>query len=100
MYSANILLDERLQPKLTDFGMARLRPHSVNQSCTITMKTSIHGNLGYLPEEYIRDGKLSVKLDVYSFGMVGTNMGPFILWYCSIVDQVGIILLRDTVKVT
>ncbi|XP_062384199.1 interleukin-1 receptor-associated kinase 3 [Sardina pilchardus] len=68
--SVNILLDECLQPKLTDFGMARLRPHSVNHSCTITMKTSIHGNLGYLPEEYIRDGKLSVKLDVYSFGMV------------------------------
>ncbi|XP_076159331.1 interleukin-1 receptor-associated kinase 3 [Alosa pseudoharengus] len=67
--SANILLDECLQPKLTDFGMARLRPHSVNHSCTITMKTSIQ-NLEYLPEEYIRDGKLSVKLDVYSFGMV------------------------------
>ncbi|XP_072529203.1 interleukin-1 receptor-associated kinase 3 [Salminus brasiliensis] len=68
--SSNILLDEHLQPKLSDFGMARLRPHSVNQSCTITMNTTCHGNLGYLPEEYIRDGKLSVKLDVYSLGMV------------------------------
>uniref|UniRef100_A0A3B1J3H0 Interleukin 1 receptor associated kinase 3 n=1 Tax=Astyanax mexicanus TaxID=7994 RepID=A0A3B1J3H0_ASTMX len=51
--SSNILLDEHLQPKLSDFGMARLRPHSVNQSCTITMNTTSHGNLGYLPEEYI-----------------------------------------------
>ncbi|XP_066524109.1 interleukin-1 receptor-associated kinase 3 [Hoplias malabaricus] len=68
--SSNILLDEQLQPKLSDFGMARLRPHSVNQSYTITMDTTCHSNLGYLPEEYIRDGKLSVKLDIYSFGIV------------------------------
>uniref|UniRef100_UPI003AAF5FF7 interleukin-1 receptor-associated kinase 3 isoform X1 n=1 Tax=Centroberyx gerrardi TaxID=166262 RepID=UPI003AAF5FF7 len=68
--SANILLDEGLQPKLSDFGLARLRPHSANQSCTITLDTSSHSNLGYLPEEYIRDGKLSFSLDVYSFGML------------------------------
>ncbi|XP_017551322.1 interleukin-1 receptor-associated kinase 3 [Pygocentrus nattereri] len=68
--SSNILLDEHLQPKLSDFGMARLRPHSVNQSCTISMETTCRSNLGYLPEEYIRDGKLSVKLDIYSLGMV------------------------------
>ncbi|KAI4897649.1 hypothetical protein NFI96_025735 [Prochilodus magdalenae] len=68
--SSNILLDECLQPKLSDFGMARLRPHSVNQSCTISMGITCRSNLGYLPEEYIRDGKLSVKLDIYSLGMV------------------------------
>ncbi|XP_040886526.1 interleukin-1 receptor-associated kinase 3 isoform X2 [Toxotes jaculatrix] len=68
--SSNILLDDALQPKLSDFGLARLRPHSTNQSCTITLDTSSHSNLGYLPEEYIRDGKLSFSLDVYSFGMV------------------------------
>lgn len=68
--SSNILLDENLQPKLSDFGLARLRPHSVDQSCTIVMDTALQSNLGYLPEEYMRDGKLSVKLDVYSLGVV------------------------------
>lgn len=68
--SSNILLDEHLQPKLCDFGMARLRPHTVNQSWTITMDMGPRSNLAYLPEEYIRDGKLSVKLDIYSLGMV------------------------------
>lgn len=68
--SSNILLDEHLQPKLSDFGLAHLRPHTVNQSCTIVMDTASRSHLGYLPEEYIRDGKLSVKLDVYSLGMV------------------------------
>uniref|UniRef100_A0A3B4V2S5 Interleukin-1 receptor-associated kinase 3 n=1 Tax=Seriola dumerili TaxID=41447 RepID=A0A3B4V2S5_SERDU len=53
--SANILLDDALQPKLSNFGLARLRPHSANQNCTITLDTSFHSNLGYLPEEYIRD---------------------------------------------
>ncbi|KAM9334583.1 interleukin-1 receptor-associated kinase 3 [Symphorus nematophorus] len=68
--SANILLDNALQPKLSNFGLARLRPHSANKNCTITLDTSSHSNLGYLPGEYIRDGKLSFSLDVYSFGMV------------------------------
>lgn len=72
VHSSNILLDENLQPKLSDFGLAHLRPHSVNQSFTIVMDTGSHSNLGYLPEEYIRDGKLSVKLDVYSLGMVSS----------------------------
>ncbi|XP_031725711.1 interleukin-1 receptor-associated kinase 3 isoform X1 [Anarrhichthys ocellatus] len=68
--SANILLDDALQPKLSNIGLARLRPHSANQNCTVTLDTRSHSNLGYLSEEYIRDGKLSVSLDVYSFGMV------------------------------
>ncbi|XP_075932402.1 interleukin-1 receptor-associated kinase 3 isoform X3 [Anarhichas minor] len=68
--SANILLDDALQPKLSNFGLARRRPHSANQNCMVTLDTRSHSNLGYLSEEYIRDGKLCVSLDVYSFGMV------------------------------
>ncbi|XP_066579881.1 interleukin-1 receptor-associated kinase 3 isoform X2 [Amia ocellicauda] len=68
--STNILLDEHFEPKLCDFGMACLRPHSVNQSYTISLDAGSRSHLGYLPEEYIRDGKLSVKLDVYSLGVV------------------------------
>ncbi|XP_042367488.1 interleukin-1 receptor-associated kinase 3 [Plectropomus leopardus] len=68
--SSNILLDDALQPQLSNFGLARLCPHSANQQCTITLDTRFHSNLGYLPEEYIRDGKLSFSLDMYSFGMV------------------------------
>ncbi|TRY57522.1 hypothetical protein DNTS_023475 [Danionella cerebrum] len=68
--SSNVLLDENLEAKLSDYGVAHLRPHSIDQSCTVSMDTTSHCNLGYLPEEFIRDGKLSVKLDIYSLGMV------------------------------
>uniref|UniRef100_A0A667Y2U6 Interleukin-1 receptor-associated kinase 3 n=1 Tax=Myripristis murdjan TaxID=586833 RepID=A0A667Y2U6_9TELE len=58
--SANIFLDEGLQPKLSDVGLACLRPQSTNQSCTITLDLNFHSNLGYLPEEYIRDGNMQL----------------------------------------
>ncbi|XP_061524090.1 interleukin-1 receptor-associated kinase 3 isoform X2 [Phycodurus eques] len=68
--SSNVLLDDDLQPKLSDFGLARLRPHSVNRHHTITLDVGSHGNPEYLPEEYLRSGKLSTSLDVFSFGTV------------------------------
>ncbi|KAL4640672.1 interleukin-1 receptor-associated kinase 3-like isoform X2 [Arapaima gigas] len=71
--SANILLDRSLQPKLCDLGAAHLRPQCLDQSGTITMETGCHSTLGYLPPEYIRDGKLSTKVDVYSLGVVSSS---------------------------
>uniref|UniRef100_A0A3Q3DA59 Interleukin-1 receptor-associated kinase 3 n=1 Tax=Hippocampus comes TaxID=109280 RepID=A0A3Q3DA59_HIPCM len=68
--SSNILLDDAMQAKLSDFGLARLRPHSANRLSTITLGAGSHGNPAYLPEEYLRNGKLSAGLDVFSFGMV------------------------------
>ncbi|XP_068443018.1 interleukin-1 receptor-associated kinase 3 [Clinocottus analis] len=68
--SANILLDDGLQPKLSIWGSAGLRPRSANQKDTVSLDTRPHSSRGYRSEEDIRDGKLSCSLDVYSFGMV------------------------------
>lgn len=70
VHSSNILLDDATQAKLSDFVLARLRPHSDNRLSTITLGAGSHGNPAYLPEEYLRNGKLSAGLDVFSFGMV------------------------------
>ncbi|XP_036026044.1 interleukin-1 receptor-associated kinase 3 [Onychomys torridus] len=68
--SANILLDDQFQPRLTDFAMAHFRPHLEHQNSTMNMTGSGRKHLWYMPEEYIRQGRLSIKTDVYSFGIV------------------------------
>lgn len=60
--SANILLDANMRAKIANFGLAK-------SGCNaITMK--IVGTQGYIAPEYISDGVVSTKTDVFSFGVV------------------------------
>ncbi|CAI9116064.1 OLC1v1017114C1 [Oldenlandia corymbosa var. corymbosa] len=65
--SSNILLDSEYQPKVADFGLAKiLEERSGKDSIT----TGIAGTYGYLDPDYAHTFKASTKCDVYSFGVV------------------------------
>ncbi|KAG7967830.1 hypothetical protein I3843_08G118900 [Carya illinoinensis] len=68
----NILLDENLNPKVSNFGLAKLYP--VEDS--IVPLTHARGTLGYMAPEmvYQNIGGVSYKADVYSFGMLLMEM--------------------------
>ncbi|KAF9608750.1 hypothetical protein IFM89_010882 [Coptis chinensis] len=64
--ASNILLDEDMNPKISDFGLARLLCGSKIQAYTI----HIAGTYGYMAPEYATLGKFSTKSDVFSFGVL------------------------------
>ncbi|XP_057574762.1 interleukin-1 receptor-associated kinase 1 isoform X2 [Hippopotamus amphibius kiboko] len=70
--SSNVLLDERLMPKLGDFGLARLSRFAganPGQSSAVARTRTVRGTLAYLPEEYVKTGRLAVETDTFSFGV-------------------------------
>ncbi|PWA97259.1 serine-threonine/tyrosine-protein kinase catalytic domain-containing protein [Artemisia annua] len=66
--SENIILDASLDPKLSGISGARLWP--VNQLTDTIIVDDVVGNLGYIAPEYLKEGRLSYKVDVFNFGVL------------------------------
>ncbi|XP_026404701.1 probable leucine-rich repeat receptor-like serine/threonine-protein kinase At3g14840 isoform X1 [Papaver somniferum] len=65
----NVLLDKDLNPKISDFGLAKL-----DEEDDTHISTRIAGTRGYMAPEYALRGYLTDKADVYSFGIVALEI--------------------------
>lgn len=68
--AGNILLDGNMNPRLGDFGLAKLMDHDKSPVSTLTA-----GTMGYLAPEYLQYGKATEKSDVFSYGVVVLEVG-------------------------
>uniref|UniRef100_A0A2K2CAE8 non-specific serine/threonine protein kinase n=1 Tax=Populus trichocarpa TaxID=3694 RepID=A0A2K2CAE8_POPTR len=67
--ATNVLLDKNLDPKISDFGLAKL-----DEEENTHISTRVAGTLGYMAPEYAMRGYLTDKADVYSFGIVALEI--------------------------
>ncbi|CAI0475655.1 unnamed protein product [Linum tenue] len=63
--ATNVLLDGDLNPKISDFGLAKLDEEEKSH-----ISTRVAGTIGYMAPEYALWGYLTYKADVYSFGVL------------------------------
>ncbi|KAF8697791.1 hypothetical protein HU200_035277 [Digitaria exilis] len=67
---ANVLLGAKMEPKISDFGLSRC----IDGDQFTIFTTHVQGTPGYIPPEHIHDGKISLKSDIFSLGIIMTRL--------------------------
>ncbi|XP_048546577.1 disease resistance protein RGA5-like [Triticum urartu] len=62
----NVLLDDNMLPRITDFGLSRRLSESKSRAIT----ENKHGTMGYMAPEFINKGEITFKTDIYSLGVI------------------------------
>ncbi|XP_071733021.1 protein LYK5-like [Rutidosis leptorrhynchoides] len=70
--SSNVLLDANMRAKITNFGLARSVDENDNGELQLTRH--IVGTFGYMPPEYIENGLISPKMDVFALGVLMSEL--------------------------
>ncbi|GJV06151.1 kinase-like domain, phloem protein 2-like protein [Tanacetum coccineum] len=86
--SDNILLGDNWKAKIADFGLSKFHP--ADQLASTFYTSMIAGTYVYLDPEYQKDGKLSKKSDIYSFGVVLLEILTGRLAYDSVYTKVNL----------
>jgi hypothetical protein len=88
---ANILLDDDLEARIADFGLAKAMP----DSHTHVTASNVAGTLGYIAPEYYQTVKFTAKCDVYSFGVIlavlATGKEPSDQFFTQTEEVVGLV---------
>ncbi|KJE97699.1 hypothetical protein CAOG_07803 [Capsaspora owczarzaki ATCC 30864] len=64
----NVLLDEHFNAKVSDFGLVRAAQHLDDKSYLRTQ--TAQGTIAYMCPEFLQEGRMTTKTDVYAFGMI------------------------------
>ncbi|KAF8658360.1 hypothetical protein HU200_059408 [Digitaria exilis] len=89
MKPENILLDKDLEPKITDFGLAKL----LNRDGSDANLSRIRGTRGYMAPEWVSSLPITEKVDVYSYGVVllelvkGVRISEWVIYGVKLADM-------------